>query len=136
MEDAPSLTGIRILLVDDDADTRDLVTFSLREAGANVTSVVSAFEALNVISDVMPDVLVSDIGMPGMDGYALIQQIRTGLEICADTPAIALTAYAGEINQQQALEAGFQLHLAKPIEPDHLIKAIATLKNVTPPSRR
>ncbi|HEY9625106.1 MAG TPA: PAS domain-containing protein [Crinalium sp.] len=136
IEDAPSLTGIRILLVDDDADTRDLVTFSLQEAGANVTSVVSAFEALNVISDVMPDVLVSDIGMPGMDGYALIQQIRTGLEICADTPAIALTAYAGEINQQQALEAGFQLHLAKPIEPDHLIKAIATLKNVTPPSRR
>lgn len=117
------LSNLRILLVDDDADTRELSAFILEQAGAIVTSVGSAIAALEALPQTEPDVLVSDIGMPEMDGYRLIQQIRAmpqGKRILA----IALTAYAGEINAQQAIAAGFQRHLSKPIEPELLIGAI------------
>lgn len=125
------LIGIQVLLVDDEADTRDLIAFILEQAGASVTSVASALEALSVFAQSKPDVLVSDIGMPDMDGYMLMQQIRAMPQI-RQILAIALTAYAGEINQQQALAAGFQRHLAKPIEPDELVRTIVTLARGRP----
>jgi PAS domain S-box-containing protein len=122
------LTGIQILVVDDDDDTRDFHTFVLEQAGAMVIAVSSAKEALQVLAESEPDMLLSDIGMPEIDGYMLMQQIQ-GLQRkqVKQIPAIALTAYAGEINQQQALDSGFQKHISKPVEPDELVKAIATL---------
>ncbi|WP_313940946.1 MULTISPECIES: response regulator [Calothrix] len=121
-----TLQGIQVLAVDDEADNLELVTFILEEAGATVTSVSSAKEVLEVLNQKVPDILLADIGMPEMDGYMLLQKIRAlppqqGGEI----KAIALTAYAGEINQRQALQAGFQLYLSKPVDPDELLVAIA-----------
>ncbi|MEH1816953.1 MAG: ATP-binding protein [Nostoc sp.] len=122
------LAGIQILVVDDDNDTRDFHTFVLEQAGAMVTAVTSAKEALQILAKSEPDMLLSDIGMPEMDGYMLMRQVKAlQANQAKQIPAIALTAYAGEINQQQALEAGFQKHLSKPVEPDELVKAIATL---------
>ncbi|WP_138506502.1 ATP-binding protein [Nostoc sp. PA-18-2419] len=122
------LTGIQILVVDDDVDTREFHTFVLEQAGANVTSVSSALEALEALAQSKPDILVSDIGMPQTDGYMLMRQVRAlQAEQGTQIVAIALTAYAGEINQQLALESGFQKHISKPVEPEELIMAIATL---------
>jgi PAS domain S-box-containing protein len=122
------LTGIQILVVDDDDDTREFHTFVLEQAGARVIAATSAKEALQVFAESELDVLLSDIGMPETDGYMLMRQIRAlQPKQAKQIPAIALTAYAGEINQQQALESGFQRHLSKPVEPDELVKAIATL---------
>ncbi|MEH2369843.1 ATP-binding protein [Nostoc sp.] len=122
------LAGIQILVVDDDDDTRDFHTFVLEQAGAMVTAVTSAKEALQILAKSQPDMLLSDIGMPEMDGYMLMRQVKAlQANQAKQIPAIALTAYAGEINQQQALEAGFQKHLSKPVEPDKLVKAIAIL---------
>ncbi|NJL21148.1 MAG: response regulator [Leptolyngbyaceae cyanobacterium SM1_3_5] len=123
--DSP-LAGVQILLVDDEADTRDVTAFTLEEAGAIVTQASSAIKALQIFEAVRPNVLISDIGMPQMDGYALMQQLRSNLRQTG-TKAIALTAYAGEINQRQAIAAGFQRHLAKPVDPDELIATIAAL---------
>jgi PAS domain S-box-containing protein len=121
------LQGVRVLVVDDEADARDLVMFLLQQAGAIVTAAASATEALQLIIQTQPDILISDIAMPETDGYWLMQQIRSQSGQNIPIPAIALTAYAGEINQQQALNAGFQRHLAKPVEPDELVKAIEDL---------
>ncbi|WP_341528916.1 response regulator [Nostoc sp. UHCC 0302] len=123
------LAGIQILLVDDNADTRDFFNFVLEEFGAMVTLVSSATEALQILSNSKPDILLSDIGMPEMDGYTLIRKVRA-LEVeerRPQIPAIAMTAYAGEINQQQAIAAGFQQHIAKPVAPEDLLKAIFNL---------
>ncbi|MDZ4878303.1 MAG: Sensor histidine kinase RcsC [Chroococcidiopsis cubana SAG 39.79] len=118
------LAGVQVLVVDDDADSRDFVTFLLAEAGATVTAVSSAVAALEVFTSQI-DILISDIGMPGMDGYMLMQQIRAlSLGQGGKIPAIALTAYAGECDRQKALSAGFQKHIAKPIEPEQLIEAV------------
>lgn len=117
-----SLSGIRILVVDDDTDSRDFITFVLEQEGAEITAASSATEALNALSQCHPDLLVTDIGMPEIDGYMLMQQVRSwSLERGGQIPAIALTAYAGEYDQQQALSAGFQVHMSKPAEPDRLI---------------
>ncbi len=122
------LTGIQILVVDDDDDTREFHTFVLEQVGARVIAVASAKEALQALAEAEPDILLSDIGMPETDGYMLMRQIRAlQLKQAKQIPAIALTAYAGEINQQQAIASGFQRHLSKPVEPDELVKAIATL---------
>ncbi len=124
------LADIQILVVDDDDDTREFHTFVLEQAGAMVTAVASAKEALQVLAEAEPeiDIMLSDIGMPETDGYMLMRQVKALLALQAkQIPAIALTAYAGEINQQQALESGFQKHLSKPVEPEELVKAIATL---------
>jgi PAS domain S-box-containing protein len=122
------LSGLRILVVDDEQDTRELMVFIIQQSGANVTAVASASEALEVLKQSQPDVLVSDIAMPEINGYMLIRQVRTwSPEQGGQIPAIALTAYAGEINEQQALLAGFQKHLSKPVEPDELVQAIANL---------
>ncbi|MEA5624241.1 GAF domain-containing protein [Nostoc sp. UHCC 0251] len=125
--DTAPLTDTQILLVDDDADTRDLIAFILEHSGAIVTSVSRATEALQVFRQTKFDLLISDIGMPEMDGYMLIQQIRTmPAELGGKVRAIALSAYAGEINQHKALAAGFQQHISKPVDPEKLVKAIIT----------
>jgi PAS domain S-box-containing protein len=122
------LTGIKALVVDDEADSRDLVSFVLELYGAEVTAVPSALAALQVLVNSKPDILVSDIGMPQMDGYELLRQIRTwASDDGGKIPAIALTAYAGEFDQRQALAAGFQIHVPKPVEPDNLAAAVARL---------
>ncbi|MEH1930794.1 hybrid sensor histidine kinase/response regulator [Nostoc sp.] len=122
------LTGLRVLVVEDDDDSRDFITFVLEQDGAFVIAVSSAFEALQTLAEVKPDVLVSDIGMPDMDGYMLIHQVRTWTaEQGGEIPAIALTAFARNDDQQEALKAGFQLHLSKPLNPEELIAAIVQL---------
>jgi PAS domain S-box-containing protein len=122
------LAGIQILLVDDEPDTREFQAFLLEQNGAIVIAVASGLEALQVLEQSTPDVLVSDIGMAEMDGYMLLQQIRSRpSEQGGIIPAIALTAYAAEIDQQRALQVGFQRHITKPLEPEELVKAIAGL---------
>ncbi|HEY9655342.1 MAG TPA: PAS domain S-box protein [Crinalium sp.] len=122
------LQHVRILVVDDDADARIFITFLLEQYGATVNVVTSANEALTALSQFQPNVLVSDIGMPITDGYMLLQQIRTlPPEQGGQVPAIALTAYAGDANYQQAMAAGFQEHLSKPVEADTLVATIVRL---------
>lgn len=123
----PQLTGLSILIVDDETDSRELVGFVLEQAGAIVISASSGTEALQTIQHSVPHLIVSDIGMPEMDGYMLLQKVRSLPSPQRRIPAIALTAYAGEFNQQQALQAGFQQHLSKPVEPEALVRAIAAL---------
>ncbi|MFN6513624.1 MAG: response regulator [Nostoc sp. CreGUA01] len=126
--DTPFPGETQVLVVDDEPDIRDLVTFILQDYGVEVTAVASAQEALQALSDSIPDVLISDIGMPKTDGYMLMREVRKrSPQQGGHVPAIALTAYAGEINQQQALAAGFQMHIPKPIDPDELVKAIVNL---------
>lgn len=128
LNETPDLSGLAILVVEDEPDTRELVAFILTGAGANVTTAASAEEALKLFRQAPPQLLVCDIGMPGMDGYQLIQQVRVGLNHpSAQIPAIALTAYAGEAPQQQAIDAGFQAHLSKPVEPMTLVRTIVQL---------
>ncbi|QSJ16568.1 MASE1 domain-containing protein [Nostoc sp. UHCC 0702] len=120
-----NLEGLHILVVDDEIDTRDFLSIMLKQFGAMVSVVASAGEALEFIAKSKIDLLLSDIGMPGIDGYMLMHLIRAmPPEQGGQIPAIALTAYAGEMNQKQALSAGYQLHLVKPVEPDVLLKAI------------
>ncbi|HEY9736106.1 MAG TPA: PAS domain S-box protein [Trichocoleus sp.] len=132
LEQPLTLDGVQILVVDDDADTRRFTEVLLDKAGAAVVTAVSAAAALAALKRFQPDILLSDIGMPDMDGYMLIRQLRTlPPEQGGATPAIALTAYAGELDYQQAIAAGFQRHLAKPIEPEKLIRAISELTRGT-----
>ena len=125
-EQSLNLSGIRVLLVDDDRDNLELLTFILEQSKAVVSAVTSAKEALDVLAQFKPDILVSDIGMPEMDGYTLMRQVRLRASE-GQIPAIALTAYAGDVNQQQALGVGFQMHIPKPVEPEKLVRAIANL---------
>jgi PAS domain S-box-containing protein len=127
----PGLTpirGVRVLVVDDDPDARELLSTILQQAGAEVVSARSADEALAVFERLRPDVLVSDIGMPDGDGYSLIRRVRL-LEDGSDTtvPAVALTAFARAEDRSQALRCGFQAHLPKPIDPGELTALIARL---------
>ncbi|WP_246276865.1 PAS domain-containing protein [Microcoleus asticus] len=122
------LSGIHVLVVDDEADSREFVAFVLEQAGATVTSVASATKALQAFSQAVPEIVVSDIGMPEMDGYMLMRHIRSlPLEQGGQIPAIALTAYAGEMDRQQAIAAGFQRHIAKPIDPDVVVAIVTKL---------
>ncbi|OYD99888.1 PAS domain S-box protein [Nostoc sp. 'Peltigera membranacea cyanobiont' 232] len=119
------LLGVQILLVDDQADVREFFSFALEQYGATVTAVESAAEALETLVQSKPDILLSDIGMPLMDGYMLLREVRKlPPEQGGQIPAIALTAYAGEINYNQAMAAGFQKHLPKPVDPGDLATAI------------
>jgi CheY-like chemotaxis protein len=122
------LNGIKVLVVDDEPDSREFVAFVLEQAGATVLTATTAAEALTMLIRSKPTVLLSDIGMPEMDGYMLMQQVRAlPPEQGGQVRAIALTAYAGDFNQQQALQAGFQQHVSKPIEPERLIQVISSL---------
>lgn len=123
-----NLEGVKVLVVDDEADTRDFLAFVLEDYGARVRAVESAPEAIAALSDFQPDLLLSDIGMPKMDGYMLIRKIRTmNGDRCGQIPAIALTAYAGDSDRRQILKSGFQQHLPKPVEPLELAATIARL---------
>jgi PAS domain S-box-containing protein len=124
----PELSGLRVLLVDDEADSRDLLNFVLESCEAQVLTTSSAAEALELIKRERFDVIVSDIGMPEEDGYSLIRKIRAlSNELGGNTPAIALTAYARAEDRVQALRSGFQMHIAKPVEAVELIAAVANL---------
>jgi CheY-like chemotaxis protein len=123
-----ALAGISVLAVDDDADALMMVREILEAAGARVTTTESAVEALKLIEMIQPDVLLADVGMPKMSGFELMQQIRKSPNAAVrDVPAAALTAYARSEDRAHALRSGFQLHLAKPIDPTELMAAIASL---------
>jgi PAS domain S-box-containing protein len=127
------LTGILVLAVDDNPDARELLTVLLSQYGAEVLTVASAAEVLATLESSQPDVLVSDIGMPEVDGYTLIQQIRTlPPEKGGQIPAIALTAYASEDDYQRALASGYQRHVTKPLEPERLVQAVVALVQIEP----
>jgi signal transduction histidine kinase/ActR/RegA family two-component response regulator len=120
------LTGIKVLVVDDESDVTELTRLTLEHRGAEVRCAATAREALEAIDELQPDVLVSDIGMPGMNGYDLLRIIRgRSPSEGGRTPAIALTAYARETDVREALHAGYQRHLVKPVRPDELIVAVA-----------
>ncbi len=124
---ARPLEGIRILAVDDNPDARELVRVALADRGAVVHTAASVSDALAALEDVAVDVLVSDLGMPGADGFALVAQVRERERTDRRPPmvAIALTAYASPHDRTQALAAGFDLHVAKPVDPDALTDAVA-----------
>jgi CheY-like chemotaxis protein len=122
------LSGIHVLAIDDDADALNLVREILQSAGARVTTAEDAIIALDRIEAVQPDVIVADIGLPHMDGFEFIERVRQLSDRkVAGTPAAALTAYARSEDRIRALETGFQMHLAKPIDPVELIAAVAVL---------
>ncbi len=122
------LQGLRILVVDDDEATRELLTVILSQSGAIVQAVASAAKALGALNAWNPDVLVSDIGMPVEDGYALIHQVRARPPEQGGTiPALALTAYAKSEDRLRALAVGYQMHLDKPVDPTELTAVIASL---------
>jgi PAS domain S-box-containing protein len=122
------LDGLRILVVDDEPDTRELLKAGLGRCGAEVVMVGSAGEAVEAVETVLPDVLISDIGMPGEDGYDLIRRVRQlPVESGGRVPAIALTAYARTEDRLQALKAGYQMHVPKPVELAELVAVVASL---------
>jgi CheY-like chemotaxis protein len=122
------LHGLRVLVVDDEPDARDLLATILTRCGSDVRCSESAADAIQAFSEWNPDLLVSDIGMPNEDGYSLIRRLRQLNSTRAKSiPAVALTAYATDEDRSQALAAGFQLHVAKPIEPENFVMSIATI---------
>ncbi len=124
----PRLDGVRVLVVEDEPDTRELLRTLLERLGADVATAASCVEALRAFDDAPPDVLLSDIGMPEKTGYDLIREVRRRDGNAGGTvPAAALTAYAGADDRRRAVEAGFQLHLAKPVDPDRLAEVVASL---------
>src|SRR5947208_670326 len=121
-----SLEGLRVLLVEDEVDAREALSAIVSQAGATVAAVGTAGEALGRLVSWRPDVLVCDIGLPAEDGYALIRKVRAlRPDQGGDVPAVALTAYARASDRARALAAGFQVHLAKPLEPDQLLRVLA-----------
>jgi len=133
VEAMPVLDGIRVLLVDDEPDAREMMASALETCGATVTSASSARDALETLSHGEIDLVLSDIAMPGQDGYELIREIRAmSSSRLAGVPAAAVTAHAREDERERALAAGFQMHLAKPIHPATLAKAVAALAATAP----
>jgi CheY-like chemotaxis protein len=124
----PTALGIRVLIVEDDVETRDILAAILDRAGFSYRIATRASEALTVLDDWQPDVIVSDIGMPHMDGYAFARQLRARPAAQGGhIPALALSAFARTEDRELALRSGYQAHIAKPVEPADLVKAIATL---------
>jgi CheY-like chemotaxis protein len=122
-----ALDRVRIMIVDDEAETRDLLKIMLTAHGAEVTVCASGANALAQIDEWKPQVIVSDIGMPVMDGYSLIRKVRSLGSEFSEVPAIALTAYARAEDRMRALAAGFQMHVPKPVEASELVMVIASL---------
>jgi PAS domain S-box-containing protein len=122
-----SFKGLRILVVEDDQDTRDLVRRLLESHRAEVIVAASALEALDLLETERPDVLVSDIGLPDVDGYSLVQRIRNNGSATANIPAVALTAFARSEDRTRALAAGYNAHITKPVEAPELIITIGNL---------
>jgi signal transduction histidine kinase/CheY-like chemotaxis protein len=124
----PSLQGLRVLAVDDEADTREMIRAVLEHCKMEVVTAASAAEALEAIERSRPDVLLSDLGMPGEDGYALIAKVRAlPAERGGQIPAAALTAYVRGEDRVKVLRSGFQLHVSKPLEPNELVAVVANL---------
>ena len=122
------LKGIRVLAIDDQTDTRDLIILALTRYGAEVRACTSATEACKMIKKWKPQVIVSDIGMPGEDGYDLMRKVRTLTpKSGGNIPAIALTGYAGAVDESKAYAAGYQVHMTKPVELRELAATIAKL---------
>jgi len=127
-EGLPSLQGLKVLVVDDEADTRELIGEVLKECGSEVIITCSAAEALEALEQHQPDILISDLGMPDEDGYSLIEKIRAlPLERGGNIPAAALTAYARAEDRMRVLRSGFQFHLPKPVDSAELVTVVASL---------
>jgi CheY-like chemotaxis protein len=127
-----NLSGLQVLVVDDEPDVRSLLITVIEESGANAIAAESVPEALKVLEQLQPDVLVSDIAMPLEDGYTLIRKVRNlEAERGGLLPAVALTAYVREEDCQQAIEAGFQMHISKPVDTTKLVMAVANLAGRT-----
>ena len=125
---AHELGGVRVLLVDDDVAGRDAMAALLQNRGARVTAASTPAEALEAMGRERPDVLLSDIEMPGEDGHSLIRKVRAlPAERGGDVPAAAITAYARGEDRQKALSAGFQVHVSKPVQPEELTALVAEL---------
>jgi CheY-like chemotaxis protein len=121
------LSGLRILVVDDEADARHLLRQILEECGAEVLAAAGVEEALALLRSGRPDLLVSDIGMPGADGYQLLERVRAlGDPALANLPAIALSAFARSEDRTRAVRSGFALHLSKPVESASLVASVAS----------
>lgn len=122
------LDGLTVLIVEDDRDAREMLACVLETCGACVHGCASPGAALAYLAEHSPDVMVSDIAMPGEDGYSLMRRVRS-LEqgTRRKLPSVALTAFARELDRQHALQAGFDRHFAKPLEPDLLVRSIAEL---------
>jgi CheY-like chemotaxis protein len=124
----PALDRLKVLLVDDEADARALIKRVLEDCDATVHTAGSVTEAMDLFRSEQPEVLVSDIGMPGEDGYTFIKRVRAlGADQGGRTPAVALTAYARSEDRVRAIAAGYQMHIAKPVEPAELIMMVASL---------
>jgi CheY-like chemotaxis protein len=127
----PDLTGVRVLVVDDETDARELVKRVLEGQGASVATAGSGYEALDALETAQPDVLLSDIGMPDMDGYQLIRSIRASDSKRRRVPAIAVTAFARPEDRKKAMLAGYQSHLSKPFDVTELVIVVAGLVDRT-----
>ena len=127
-----SLAGLRVLVVDDDPDSNEVVRLLLAGQGAEVEVAASAAQALDILGRWRPDVLVSDIGMPGEDGYGLIRNVRSrDGDKPQRLPAVALTAYATVDDRVRLLSAGFQAHVTKPLDPVELVAVVASVAGIT-----
>jgi CheY-like chemotaxis protein len=129
---AADLSGIKVLVVDDELDARDLIKQVLADCEAEVLTADTADEALMLVEKERPHVLLSDIGMPDVDGFELLRRVRAlGRARGGRIPAIALTAFAGSDDRTRALRAGFIVHVSKPVEPSELVATVATVAGRT-----
>ena len=131
LECPPEISGLKVLVVDDDADTCEMLRFVLEQCGGVVTTVADAESAIEAFQATRPTIMISDIGLPEVDGYELLRRIRdeerqTGRK----TPAVALTAFARIEDRVKALAAGYQMHVAKPVEPGELLTIVASLSGL------
>jgi len=121
------IQGVRVLLVDDEPDAREALVGILTHYGAIVYAAGSAADAVRALNRQPIDVLLADIGMPGEDGYDLIRSVRRLASSAADIPAVAVTAFTSDFDRRRAIEAGFQVHISKPIDPTTLVATVAEL---------
>jgi CheY-like chemotaxis protein len=128
--DQLNLENRQIIVVDDEVDSLELIQVILEEEGANVSSFSSPAKALEALAQSSFDLLISDIGMPNINGYDLMAKVRTEASVNRGIPAIALTAYAGERDERQAITAGYQAHVAKPIDIQELLTISSTLVEI------
>jgi CheY-like chemotaxis protein len=126
--DTPDLKGIKVMVVDDEADAVSFVKRMLEDRGATVDTRSSGAECLDSFAEVRPDVLVMDVGMPGLDGYAVMERLRRRTaQDGGRTPAVSLTAFARPDDRRRAMLAGFDIHVSKPVEPEELVALIRKL---------